>query len=85
MFARCDDRAQAEDSLLGLVPSEDGGIDISGLDIGADEMRELRTVDPDELREQIPQMRQHFAQFGDRLPEAIGEQMAALEERIGDS
>jgi phosphoenolpyruvate carboxykinase (GTP) len=82
MFARCDGRAEAEESLLGLVPPDEGGIDISGLDIGADEMRELSRIDADDLREQIPQMKQHFAQFGDRLPKEIDEQMAALEERV---
>jgi phosphoenolpyruvate carboxykinase (GTP) len=82
MFARCDGKGEAEESLLGLVPAE-GAIDTDGLGIGEDEMRELRNIDPDALRDQLPQMKQHFAQFGDRLPRAIGEQMAALEERVG--
>jgi phosphoenolpyruvate carboxykinase (GTP) len=81
MFERCDDEAEAEESLLGLVPAE-GAIDIHGLEIGEDEMRELRAVDPGELGDQLPQMKQHFAQFGDRLPKAIDAQMKALEERL---
>jgi phosphoenolpyruvate carboxykinase (GTP) len=81
MFRRCDGAAEAEDSLLGLVPTA-GEIDIDGLDLTEDEMRELRSVDPDDLRDQIPQMQQHFAQFGDRLPKGISEQMAALEQRL---
>jgi len=84
IFARCEGTAEAEDSLLGLVPTE-GEIDIDGLDIGEDEMRELRNVDPGALGDQIPQMKQHFAQFGDRLPGAIDEQMAALEERLSQA
>jgi phosphoenolpyruvate carboxykinase (GTP) len=81
IFARVDGHAEAEESLLGLVPAE-GAIDTEGLDIGEDEMRELRNVDPEALGDQIPQMKQHFAQFGDRLPKAIDEQMAALEQRV---
>ena len=81
MFRRCEGAAEAEESPLGLVPA-DGEIDLSGLDISADDMRELRRVDPDDLRAQIPQMKGHFAQFGDRLPRAIGEQMRALEQRL---
>jgi GTP-dependent phosphoenolpyruvate carboxykinase len=46
-------------------------------------MLELRSVHPDDLREQIPQMKQHFAQFGDRLPDQIRRQMDALEEQLG--
>jgi phosphoenolpyruvate carboxykinase (GTP) len=84
IFGRCDGTAEAEDSLLGLVPAE-GEIDLEGLDIGEDEMRELRNVDSEALGAQIPQMKQHFAQFGDRLPKAIDEQMAALEERVSQA
>ncbi|HKR98425.1 MAG TPA: phosphoenolpyruvate carboxykinase (GTP) [Candidatus Dormibacteraeota bacterium] len=81
MFGRCEGTAEAEDSLLGLVPAA-GEIDISGLNVTEDEMRELRSVDPDDLRDQIPQMQQHFAQFGDRLPEGIRSQMQSLESRL---
>jgi phosphoenolpyruvate carboxykinase (GTP) len=84
IFRRCDDEAEAEDSLLGLVPAE-GEIDINGLDLSEDEMRELRNVDPGALRDQLPQMKQHFAQFGDRLPDGISEQMAALEQRLDNA
>jgi phosphoenolpyruvate carboxykinase (GTP) len=81
MFRRCEGAAGAEQSLLGLVPAE-GELDIEGLDVSKDDMRELLAVDPDDLHGQIPQMKQHFAQFGDRLPKAIGEQMEALERRL---
>jgi phosphoenolpyruvate carboxykinase (GTP) len=82
MFRRLEGTAEAEDSLLGLVPRE-GEIDIADLDIGEEHMRELRSIDPDDMREQIPQMNQHFAQFGDRLPDQIRAQMRALEQRLG--
>jgi phosphoenolpyruvate carboxykinase (GTP) len=81
IFRRCDGAAGAEESLLGLVPAA-GEIDIEGLDIGEDVVRELHTVDPGDLRDQLPQMKQHFAQFGDRLPAAIDEQMDDLEQRL---
>ncbi|HKN95378.1 MAG TPA: phosphoenolpyruvate carboxykinase domain-containing protein, partial [Thermoleophilaceae bacterium] len=84
IFRRCDDEAGADDSLLGLVPAE-GEIDIDALDVSADDMRELLNVDPEALRDQLPQMKQHFAQFGDRLPEGISEQMQALEKRLEQS
>jgi phosphoenolpyruvate carboxykinase (GTP) len=46
-------------------------------------MAELLRVDPDEWRAQLPQVREHFAKFGDRLPEELRAQLAALEERLG--
>jgi phosphoenolpyruvate carboxykinase (GTP) len=84
IFRRCDGEAEAEESLLGLVPTE-GEIDLEGLEVSEDDMRELRDIDPEALRDQIPQMRQHFAQFGDRLPQAIHDQMEALEKRLEQS
>jgi phosphoenolpyruvate carboxykinase (GTP) len=84
MFRRCDGQAEAEESLLGLVPAE-GQIDIEGIDVNERGMRELHAVDPEALRDQVPQMRQHFAQFGDRLPQAIHDQMEALEKRLEQS
>ncbi len=81
IFRRCDEEAAADDSLLGLVPAE-GEIDIEALDVSKDDMRELLNVDPEALRDQLPQMKQHFAQFGDRLPEGISEQMRDLEQRL---
>jgi phosphoenolpyruvate carboxykinase (GTP) len=84
MFRRCDGQAEAEESLLGLVPAE-GQIDIEGIDVSERGMRELHAVDPEALRDQVPQMRQHFAQFGDRLPQAIHDQMEALEKRLEQS
>jgi phosphoenolpyruvate carboxykinase (GTP) len=40
-------------------------------------------VDPEEWRAQLPQVQQHFAKFGDRLPPELREQLEALESRLG--
>ena len=42
-------------------------------------MAELLRVDPELLREQLPQMKEHLARFGDRLPAEVQEQLDALE------
>jgi phosphoenolpyruvate carboxykinase (GTP) len=39
-------------------------------------------MDPDAWRAQLPQMREHLATFGDRLPEALRAQLAHLEEQV---
>jgi phosphoenolpyruvate carboxykinase (GTP) len=39
-------------------------------------------VDPEAWRAQLPQVREHLAQFGDRLPDSLREQLKALEERL---
>jgi phosphoenolpyruvate carboxykinase (GTP) len=46
-------------------------------------MSELEAVDPEEWRAQLPQIHEHFAKFGDALPEELRVQLGALEERLG--
>jgi phosphoenolpyruvate carboxykinase (GTP) len=84
IFRRCEGTATAEDSPIGLVPSlGDAGIDTSGLDISDDAMARLLEVDTDGWRGQLPQMHEHFARFGDRLPGELRAQLEELEGRLG--
>jgi phosphoenolpyruvate carboxykinase (GTP) len=82
IFRRCDGEGETQKTPMGLVPAE-GDLDTEGLDITPDEMAELLRVDPELLREQLPQLKEHLARFGDRLPEAIQGQLEALQQRIG--
>jgi len=81
VFRRCDDEAEAVETPLGLVPVE-GGIDTSGLEISEQAMSELLRIDPERLSDELPQVREHLARFGDRLPEAVRGQLEALESRL---
>ena len=81
IFRRCDDEADAVETPIGLVPSEDA-IDTEGLDLAPKAMAELLKVDPEEWRAQLPQVQQHFAQFGDDLPDELREQLEKLESRL---
>jgi phosphoenolpyruvate carboxykinase (GTP) len=79
---RCDDRGGAEETAIGLVPSE-GALDTTGLDLSPEAMPRLLAVEPDEWRAQLPQLREHFASFGDDLPQELADQLDALESRVG--
>ena len=46
-------------------------------------MDELLRVDRNEWRAEVPLIAAYFARFGDRLPEAIAEQLEGLERRLG--
>ena len=81
IFRRCDDEADAVDTPIGRVPAA-GAIDTSGLEVSDEAMAELLKVDPSEWREQLPQMQEHLATFGDRLPAALRAQLDSLEERL---
>jgi phosphoenolpyruvate carboxykinase (GTP) len=84
VFRRCEGNAEALDTEIGLVPPlGEGGIDVTGLDVSRDDMEELLNVDIEGWRQQLPQMHEHFARFGDRLPGELRDQLAALEQRLG--
>jgi phosphoenolpyruvate carboxykinase (GTP) len=46
-------------------------------------MAELLTVDTELVKQQLPQVKEHLAKFGESLPEEITAQLEALEERLG--
>ena len=82
IFRRCDGEADAVETPIGLVPSMDA-LDTEGLDLSPDAMGELLKVDTEEWKAQLPQMHEHFAQFGDDLPDPLRRQLRLLEERLG--
>jgi phosphoenolpyruvate carboxykinase (GTP) len=82
VFNRVTGKADATDTAIGWVPGA-SGIDIEGLSVSEDDMQELLRVDADEWRAEVPSIREHFAQFGDRLPAALNEAVDELERRLG--
>jgi phosphoenolpyruvate carboxykinase (GTP) len=83
IFRRCEGSAGAIDTPVGLVPPVgEGGIDIENLDVDEGTLAKLLEVDPEEWREQLPQMREHYARFGERLPHALRDQLEELERRL---
>jgi phosphoenolpyruvate carboxykinase (GTP) len=82
IFRRCEGRADAVDTPAGRVPSEDG-IDMRDLDVSPDAMRTLLSVDVEGMKEELPTVHEHYAQFGDRLPPELRAQLEELEQRLG--
>jgi phosphoenolpyruvate carboxykinase (GTP) len=82
IFRRCDEDAEAVETPIGLVPAA-GSIDTEGLELAPERLEELLTVEPADLREQLPQVKEHLARFGDRLPDEVRAQLEALERRVG--
>jgi phosphoenolpyruvate carboxykinase (GTP) len=81
VFERCDDKVGAEETPIGLVPSADA-LDTAGLDVTPNGMAKLLEVDAEEWMAQLPQLKEHYAMFGDRLPTELREQLQALEKRL---
>jgi phosphoenolpyruvate carboxykinase (GTP) len=83
IFRRCDGESEAEETPIGRVPAE-GEINIDGTSLSAEDMRLLLEVDPEAVKAQLPQVEEHLARFGDRLPNQIQVQLDALKERLGE-
>jgi phosphoenolpyruvate carboxykinase (GTP) len=82
IFRRCEGRADAIETPAGLVPAK-GAIETDGLDVSDEQMAELLAVDPEQLAGSLPAVHEHFAKFGERLPEELREELGKLEERLG--
>jgi phosphoenolpyruvate carboxykinase (GTP) len=81
IFERCADDAAALDTPIGRIPGP-GALATAGLSLAPGALDELLAVDPDAWRAELPLIEEHYAQFGDRLPQALREELAALEKRL---
>jgi phosphoenolpyruvate carboxykinase (GTP) len=81
VFERCAGRGEAVETAIGYIPAA-GALDTDGLDVAAEDIEELLRVDKDEWREEVPLIREHFAQFGSHLPKALEVELAALDTRL---
>ena len=78
---RCEGKADAVESPIGLLPKEDA-IDTTDLDITADQLKELLSVDKEVWMEDVENQKEYFKQFGDRLPAAIKKELENLENNL---
>ncbi|MGZ6694918.1 MAG: phosphoenolpyruvate carboxykinase (GTP) [Solirubrobacteraceae bacterium] len=81
IFRRCEDKVPAHETPIGLVPHQED-LNTEGLDISDADLAAVLTVDADELAAQLPQVKEHLATFGDRLPDEVHAQLEALEDRL---
>ncbi len=84
VFNRCNDDGETLKTSIGLLPTI-SGLNLDGLDISPDALDELLTVDDRSVREQLPQIEEHLAKFGDDLPAELSEEFEALKQRLAVS
>ncbi|HUX04815.1 MAG TPA: phosphoenolpyruvate carboxykinase (GTP) [Acidimicrobiales bacterium] len=81
VFERASGRGDAVETAIGYVPSPTA-INVEGLKVTPEDMRELLTVHNDEWRSELPLIREHYAQFDDRIPARLQAQVDDLEQRL---
>ncbi len=83
IFGRVVGDADAVETPIGLVPPiGKGGIDADGLDVSEAVMAKLLEVDPEQWMVLLPQMKEHYAEFGDSIPGELHDQLHALQHRL---
>ena len=78
---RVSGKGEAVETPIGYTPAP-GAVDISGLDVSNAQMEELLHVDTEDWLNEIALIREHYERFGDTLPEALSDELAALEARL---
>ena len=84
VFERVNGDAEAIDTPIGKLPTKDA-LDLDGLDIDPADLDTLLSVDIEGWTKAIPQIREHYARFGERLPAALNVEVDALEAKLTDA
>jgi phosphoenolpyruvate carboxykinase (GTP) len=84
VFERCLGQADAIETPIGNLPTLDA-IDFSGLNLTEPQQAELLRVEINGWLSEIPMIREYYAQFGSRLPEALSRQVDLLEQRLNQA
>jgi phosphoenolpyruvate carboxykinase (GTP) len=82
IFKRCDNAVAAKETAIGLLPNP-SDFNLQGLDIPQADVDALFGVDCEGWKAVLPQMEEHFAKFGNRLPAELPKQLDELKKRLG--
>ena len=81
---RVSGKGEAVETPIGYLPAPDA-IDTAELDVTAEQMEELLNVNVEEWLNEIESIREHYARFEETLPEALSDELAALEARLREN
>lgn len=66
---------------IGYMPAMDS-IDTEGLDVSKKDMEELLKVDKEQWLAEVESIKEHYKNYGEKLPKELRKQLEALEERL---
>ena len=81
VFERVTGTGKAVDTPIGRLPAP-GAIDVNGIKVSEADMAELTRADVEAWTRELPGIRAHYEKFGDRLPQGLRDELAALEKRL---
>ena len=82
VFDRCDGKDNYIDTAIGYMPKE-SAINTNGLNISAEAMKEITSVDKEGWKKEIADIRaNHYPKFKNHLPKELNEQLDILEANL---
>lgn len=81
---RASGEAGTIDGVTGRYPKLEE-FNLEGLDLGEEEWAKMYDIDPEAWSAEMDDTEEYYKQFGDKLPEAIKEQLAKFRERIAEA
>ena len=75
---------EAVDGVTGRYPKFED-FNLEGLDLGEEEWAKMYDIDPEAWAAEMDDTEEYYKQFGDKLPEAIKEQLAKFRARIAEA
>ncbi len=81
ILARCENKVDAKEVPIGYVPYAKD-INIEGLDITEETVENLLSVDKETWKEEAKGIEEFYAQFGDRLPKELTEELNTLKAKL---
>ncbi|MEM7543599.1 MAG: phosphoenolpyruvate carboxykinase (GTP) [Pseudomonadota bacterium] len=81
IMKRCQGDGEAVRTPIGALPSVDS-IDVNGLDLDRQTVQSLLSVDPKIWREEMDQIEEYFAGFGERLPSELAAQISRIKTEL---
>jgi len=81
IFERVSNEAKAVETPIGWIPDPDD-LDLSRLNLPPQNLQQLFQIDKKEWLEEAKAMRNYLSQFGNKLPQAIVDELNQLEERL---
>jgi phosphoenolpyruvate carboxykinase (GTP) len=82
IFDRCDGSIDATETPIGRLPYQ-SDLNTDGLEIDPGILDELLVGDASEWRDEAALIEEHFALFGDRLPDELRDNLSKLKRRLG--
>jgi phosphoenolpyruvate carboxykinase (GTP) len=81
MLERCAGKVGATESAVGWLPRP-ADLDTRGLNVGADALAALLTVDAALWRKELAEMREYLGRYGSRLPAALLAELESTKQRL---